>query len=260
VTAPYHIVIPVRLASERLPGKPLLEIAGRPLIEHVYRRACAASATRVVIATDADSIAECARSFGAEVVMTSADHQSGSDRIAECVERLGWDSRTVIVNLQGDEPLMPPACLDQSAALLAANPAADVASLWWPMREAGEVTDPNVVKVVTDHRGAALYFSRSVIPHPRGPGGVTAALEAGAVWKRHIGLYAYRAAALQAFTAAGAGQLERLEKLEQLRFLEHGRGIVMAQAAEAIPAGVDTPDDLRRVRALLENGGPAGKA
>lgn len=259
MTAPYHIVIPARLASERLPGKPLLEIAGRPLIEHVYRRACAASAARVVIATDADSVAERARSFGAEVVMTSADHPSGSDRIAECVERLGWDSRTVIVNLQGDEPLMPPACLDQAAALLAANPAADVASLWWPLREAAEVTDPNVVKVVTDQRGAALYFSRSVIPHPRGPGGVTAGLEAGVVWKRHIGLYAYRAVALQAFTAAGPGQLERLEKLEQLRFLENGRGIVMARAAEAIPAGVDTPDDLRRVRSLLENGGPAGK-
>ena len=272
MTASYNIVIPARLASERLPGKPLLEIAGRPLIEHVYRRACAASAARVVIATDADSIAERARSFGAEVVMTSADHQSGSDRIAECVERLGWDSRTVIVNLQGDEPLMPPACLDQAAALLAANPSsgpgsgpgADVASLWWPIREAGEVTDPNVVKVVTDQRGAALYFSRSVIPHPRGPGGVAAALEsaigAGAVWKRHIGLYAYRAAALQAFTEAGPGQLEQLEKLEQLRFLENGRGIVMARAVEAIPAGVDTLDDLRRVRALLENGGPAGKA
>lgn len=259
MTAPYHIVIPARLASERLPGKPLLEIAGKPLIEHVYRRACAASAARVVIATDADSIAERARAFGAEVVMTSADHQSGSDRIAECVEHLGWDSRTVIVNLQGDEPLMPPACLDQAAALLAANPAADVASLWWPMREADEVTDPNVVKVVTDQRGAALYFSRSVIPHPRGPGGVAAALAAGAVWKRHIGLYAYRAAALQAFTEAGPGQLERMEKLEQLRFLENGRGIVMARAGEAIPAGVDTPDDLRRVRTLLENGGPAGE-
>ncbi|MGK2926689.1 MAG: 3-deoxy-manno-octulosonate cytidylyltransferase [Lysobacterales bacterium] len=264
MTAPYHIVIPARLASERLPGKPLLEIAGRPLIEHVYRRACAASAARVVIATDADSIADCARSFGAEVVMTSADHPSGSDRIAECVERLGWDSRTVIVNLQGDEPLMPPACLDQVARLLAAStdhgPGADVASLWWPLREAGEVTDPNLVKVVTDQRGRALYFSRSVIPHPRDPGGVLAALAAGAVWKRHIGLYAYRADALLAFTAAGPGQLERLEKLEQLRFLEHGRAIVMAQAAEAIPAGVDTPDDLRRVRALLENGGPAGEA
>lgn len=264
MTASYNIVIPARLASERLPGKPLLEIAGRPLIEHVYRRACAASAARVVIATDADSIAERARSFGAEVVMTSTDHQSGSDRIAECVERLGWDSRTVIVNLQGDEPLMPPACLDQAAALLAANAESDVASLWWPIREAGEVTDPNVVKVVTDHRGAALYFSRSVIPYPRGPGGVTADLEsaigAGAVWKRHIGLYAYRAAALRAFAEAGPGQLEQLEKLEQLRFLENGRGIVMARAVEAIPAGVDTPDDLRRVRALLENGGPADKA
>lgn len=263
MTTPYHIVIPARMASERLPGKPLIEIAGRPLIEHVYRAARAASATQVVIATDAEAIAERARAFGAEVVMTSAAHQSGSDRIAECAERLGWDGRTVIVNLQGDEPLMPPACLDQVAELLAADSeggfAADAASLWWPMTRADEVADPNAVKVVTDSRGAALYFSRSVIPHPRGAGGLAAALEsalgAGAAWKRHIGLYAYRTEALQAFTAVGPGQLERLENLEQLRFLENGRRIVMAQAAEPIPAGVDTPDDLRRVRALLETRG-----
>lgn len=243
------------MAAERLPGKSLLEIAGRPMIEHVYRRARAASAERVVIATDDDVIARRARAFGAEVVMTSATHQSGSDRIAECVGLLGWDRQAVIVNLQGDEPLMPAACLEQAAHLLAADPAADVASLWWPITTADEVTDPNAVKVVIDAQGAALYFSRSVIPHPRGAGGLAAALAAGAVWKRHIGLYAYRAAALQAFTAAGPGQLERLEKLEQLRFLETGRRIVMAQATEPIPAGVDTPEDLRRVRALLDTGG-----
>lgn len=256
---PYHIVIPARLAAQRLPGKPLLEVAGRPLIEHVYRRACAASAQRVVIATDAEEIAACARSFGAEVVMTSTAHQSGSDRIAECVGRLGWSAETVVVNLQGDEPLMPPACLDQVAALLAADPAADAASLYWPVAEPDEVADPNVVKVVTDCRGAALYFSRSLIPHPRGAG-LAQAVAGGASWKRHIGLYAYRAAALAAFTSAAPGVLERIEKLEQLRFLEHGRRIVMAQALEFIPAGVDTHDDLRRVRSLLETAGASGSS
>lgn len=257
---PYHIVIPARLAAQRLPGKPLLEIGGRPLIEHVYRRARAASAQRIVIATDAQEIAVCARSFGAEAVMTSGAHHSGSDRIAECVSRLGWGAETVIVNLQGDEPLMPPACLDQAAALLAANPWADVASLYWPITEPDEVADPNAVKVVTDSRDAALYFSRSVIPHPRGSAGLAQAAVDGVSWKRHIGLYAYRAAALAAFTASAPGMLERVEKLEQLRFLENGRRIVMARAAEFIPAGVDTPEDLSRVRALLETAAGSGSA
>jgi 3-deoxy-manno-octulosonate cytidylyltransferase (CMP-KDO synthetase) len=257
VKALYHIVIPARLAAERLPGKPLIEIAGKPLIEHVYRRARAASAQRVVIATDAGEIAACARSFGAEVVMTSAAHRSGSDRIAECVGRLGWAAETIVVNLQGDEPLMPPACLDQAAALLAAAPEADVASLYWPITAPDEVADPNAVKVVTDSRDQALYFSRSVIPHLRGATGLAQAA-AGVSWKRHIGLYAYRAAALAAFTASAPGVLERIEKLEQLRFLENGRRIVMAPAVEFVPAGVDTPDDLRRVRALLETTGASG--
>lgn len=248
---PYHIVIPARLAAQRLPGKPLLEIGGKPLIEHVYRRARAASAQRIVIATDAQEIAVCARSFGAEAVMTSGAHHSGSDRIAECVSRLGWGAETVIVNLQGDEPLMPPVCLDQAAALLAGDDRAEVASLYWPVASAEEVTDPNVVKVVTAGDGAALYFSRSVIPHPRGAANIAAALQAGLRWKRHIGLYAYRASALRAFTATPPAPLERVEKLEQLRFLESGRRIVMARAAEFIPAGVDTADDLERVRAML---------
>jgi 3-deoxy-manno-octulosonate cytidylyltransferase (CMP-KDO synthetase) len=164
----------------------------------------------------------------------------------------------VVVNLQGDEPLMPPACLDQAAALLAADPAADVASLYWPITSADEAADPNAVKVVTDSRDVALYFSRSVIPHPRGAQGLAEAAAAGVSWKRHIGLYAYRAAALAAFTASAPGALERIEKLEQLRFLENGRRIVMARAVEFIPAGVDTPDDLARVRALFETAGEPG--
>ena len=248
----YHIVIPARMASQRLPGKPLLNIGGKTLIEQVYLRACSAAARSVVIATDDAGIARVARDFGATAVMTSAEHTSGSDRIAECVDLLGWGDETLVVNLQGDEPLMPPVCLDQAAALLAGDDRAEVASLYWPIVSAEEVMDPNVVKVVTASDGAALYFSRSVVPHPRGVSDISAALRAGVGWARHIGLYAYRASALRAFTATPPAPLEQVEKLEQLRFLESGRRIVMAQAARFIPAGVDTPDDLERVRMLLE--------
>jgi len=248
----YHIVIPARMASQRLPGKPLLDINGKTLIERVYHRASQARAQSVVIATDDPGIARTVRDFGATAVMTSADHASGSDRIAECIDLLGWDDDTLVVNLQGDEPLMPPACLEQAAALLARDTTAAVASLYWPIDDPEDLVDPNVVKVVTAHDGTALYFSRSVIPHPRGFADAGEALQTGQHWKRHIGLYAYRASALRAFTALAATPLESTEKLEQLRFLESGRRIAMAQAIEFIPAGVDTPEDLRRVRDLLE--------
>lgn len=243
----YHIVIPARLASERLPRKPLLEIAGRPLIEHVYRRALAAAARSVVIATDSGEIAEAARGFGAQVVLTSPEHQSGSDRIAECASTCGWGGDTLLVNLQGDEPLMPAACLDQVAALLAGDTDADVASLYWPVRDAAEAADPNGVKVVVDRMGRALYFSRAAIPFPRG----SSEMPRGG-WKRHVGLYAYRVNALRSFTGYAPGVLEQVEKLEQLRFLENGHRIAMAEAAEAIPGGVDTAEDLERVRRVLE--------
>lgn len=247
----FHIVIPVRLASQRLPGKPLLEIAGKPMIEWVWRQAQASAAASVVIATDAPEIADTASGFGATTVLTSSTHTSGSDRIAECADRRGWGEETLIVNLQGDEPLMPPACLDQVAALLAADQAADVASLHWPIEDAAEVADPNVVKVVVGTDGSALYFSRAPIPHARDFGDAAAALRAGVCWHRHVGLYAYRAGALRAFAATAATPLERAEKLEQLRFLESGRRIAMARALLPIPAGVDTPEDLRRVRRVL---------
>ena len=247
----YRIVIPARLASQRLPGKPLLDIAGRPLLEHVYRQACRSAARQIVIATDDRQIFQSAQGFGAEVLMTSADHESGSDRIAECVDQLGWDNHQLIVNLQGDEPLMPPACLDQVAALLEGDPGADVASLFWPLDTREEISNPNVVKVVVSESGRALYFSRSVVPFPRGWRATADALESGIVWKRHIGLYAYRASALRAFAAMDATPLEKSEKLEQLRFLETGRQIRMARACEFIPAGVDTPGDLERVRNII---------
>jgi 3-deoxy-manno-octulosonate cytidylyltransferase (CMP-KDO synthetase) len=235
------------MASQRLPGKPLLDIAGEPLIRRVYRQACKAEAREIVIATDDHRIAEAAEGFGARVVLTAADHESGSDRIAECARRMCWADDEVIVNLQGDEPLMPPACLDQVAGLLSGDETADVASLYWPVHSREEADDPNVVKVVTDRRGYALYFSRSLLPYPRSMG-EPGATEAPA-WKRHIGLYAYRVGVLQSFTSMAPSPLETTERLEQLRFLEAGRRINMARAMEPIPPGVDTPEDLQRIRA-----------
>jgi len=246
----YHIVIPARLASQRLPHKPLLEIDGRTLIEHVYRRACSANAESVIIATDSTEVCELAGGFGATAVMTSADHPSGSDRIAECIGILGWTPETLVVNLQGDEPLMPATCLDQVAELLQNAPSADVASLYLPISNESELEDSNVVKVVTAQSGQALYFSRSMIPFPRGRAPERVMGDA-TPWKRHVGLYAYRASALLDFTQTRPGVLETLEKLEQLRFLENGRSIVMDLAADFIPAGVDSPADLERVRKAL---------
>jgi len=250
--AEFSIVIPARMASQRLPGKPLFDIAGLPLLQHVYLQARKAQATRLVIATDHQAIFDAASAFGAEVIMTSGRHQSGSDRIAECADQLGWGDDHLIVNLQGDEPLMPPACLDQVATLLAEDPAADVASLYWPLDSSDEVANPNVVKLVLDARDYALYFSRAVIPFPRNEPDISAALATGLCWNRHIGLYAYRAGALRAFAAMTPTPLEDVEKLEQLRFLESGYRIRMAQASAPIPAGVDSPEDLQRVRIQLE--------
>jgi len=249
MNAGFHIVIPARMASQRLPGKPLISIGGRPLVEHVYRRACESSASSIVIATDSREIFETAVGFGAEAVMTSPDHESGSDRVAECINIRGWADDTLVVNLQGDEPLMPASCLDQVARILDTVSGADVASLYWPIESSGPVENSNVVKVVIAQSGQALYFSRSVIPYPRNIG-VEAALRAGMRWNRHIGLYAFRASALRAFTAMQPTPLERLEKLEQLRFLEAGHRIVLERACEFIPTGVDTAEDLERVRKL----------
>ena len=247
----YKVVIPARYASTRLPGKPLRELHGKPMLQHVFEAARQCGAEQIVIATDDERIEAAGKGFGAEVCMTSAEHASGTDRLAEVAEKFAWSDDEIVVNLQGDEPLMPAACLDQAAALLAGDDRAEVASLYWPVASAEEVTDPNVVKVVTAGDGAALYFSRSAIPHPRGAADIATALQAGLRWKRHIGLYAYRASALRAFTTMSPAPLERVEKLEQLRFLESGRRIVMARATEFIPAGVDTPRDLERVRAML---------
>jgi 3-deoxy-manno-octulosonate cytidylyltransferase (CMP-KDO synthetase) len=236
-----------------LPAKPLLMIGGQSILEHVWRRASSAAADSVLIATDDERIRDAAVAFGADVLMTSSEHRSGSDRIAECARARGWNDDEIIVNLQGDEPLMPPSCLDQVAGLLRRDTAADAASLWWPVVDAQEVQDPNTVKVVVDAAGIALLFSRAPIPHVRDKASIRPAMNAGVVWRRHIGLYAYRVATLKRFTETPVGDLEQLEKLEQLRILEWGGKIRMARAVTLIPAGVDTRDDLERVRITLSN-------
>jgi len=248
----YHIVIPARFASERLPGKMLLDLAGQTMLQHVWQRAMESSAESVVIATDDERIVSAAESFGAQVVMTRADHQSGSDRIAECAAQLDWSDNHLVVNLQGDEPLMPPVCLDQLAALLDERMDCEVASLYWPISEVDEVQNPNVVKVVVDSDNTALYFSRSPVPYPRGFADIEEAMATGIQWKRHLGLYAYRLNALRAYTSAEPTPLERAERLEQLRIMEQGGRIAMAQACEFIPAGIDTAEDLERVRDIIK--------
>ena len=249
----YHIVIPARYASERLPGKMLLDLGGKPLLQHVWERAVESSADSVVIATDDDRIVKAARGFGAKVVLTSAAHQSGSDRIVECADIMGWPDNYLVVNLQGDEPLMPPACLNQVAVLLDKQPECEVASLYWPVTEAEEVSNPNAVKVVVDYAGHALYFSRSPIPYPRNYADIQVAIDAGVGWKRHLGIYAYRLSALRRYTTAAPTPLEKAERLEQLRVMEQGGAIAMAMACEFIPPGVETEEDLYRVRKLIES-------
>lgn len=244
----FRIVIPARAASERLPGKPLLDVGGQPLLQRVWACAGQSDATEVVIATDDDEILETVRSFGGNAILTRADHVSGSDRIAECIDLLDWPLDTVVVNLQGDEPEMPAQCLNQVAAMLAADPDADAASLYQEIDDPKEIRDPNAVKVVVNARGRALFFSRCAIPHCRQWASIEEAVADGQKWKRHIGLYAYRAGALKHFTGLAPTPLELAERLEQLRILESGGAIAMAAALQAVPAGVDTPADLERVR------------
>lgn len=252
MTTEYYIVIPARMASQRLPGKPLADVAGKPLIQRVWECAQRSGARQVVVATDDEQIMNAATGFGADCLMTRNDHLSGTDRIAECAQARGWPDEAIIVNLQGDEPLMPPACLNQVASLLEADPQAQAASLYALTSESEEIVNPNVVKVVTQAQGRALYFSRSPVPAARDHASIEAATERGCTWKRHIGLYAYRAAALARIAKLEPTPLEQLERLEQLRILETGGAIAMAQAVEPVPAGVDTLHDLERVRSAFE--------
>lgn len=242
MTAEFHILIPARMESTRLPDKPLADLGGQPLVVRVLERAAAAGASSVHVATDSAAIGEAVRAAGGAVVMTRSDHASGTDRLAEAVAQLDLDPAAVIVNLQGDEPLMPPSGLLRVVELLRADADARMATLWQPLTCEREWCDPNVVKLVTDEQGRALYFSRAPIPHPRERG-----FEPGSAC-RHVGLYAYRADALRAWPELAPSRLEGLESLEQLRALSAGWRIACAQAPEPIPAGIDTPEDLARVR------------
>ncbi len=250
----YKLVIPARYASTRLPGKPLLDIGGKPLLQHVIEAAKRANAEQIVLATDDARIAELGASLGIQVVMTSANHATGTDRLAEVVQSMGWADDMVVVNLQGDEPLIPPSLLDRLAANLLHYPQAGIATLCTPIHHARDMFDPHVVKVVRDRCGLALYFSRAPIPWERDRFGVEegVALNHGHEHGfRHLGLYAYRAGFLRDFASWPEAPIEGLEKLEQLRALWHGVRIHVDVVEEPPGHGVDTPDDLLRVVALL---------
>jgi 3-deoxy-manno-octulosonate cytidylyltransferase (CMP-KDO synthetase) len=242
----YRVVIPARYDSSRLPGKALLPLAGKPMLQWVHERARSAKAAEVIIATDDERIATAARTFGAEVAMTSRTHVSGTDRIAEVAGARAWADADIVVNVQGDEPLIPPAVIDQVAGLLASNPRADIATLAARIDQAADLNDPNVVKVACDAGGRALYFSRAPIPWNRDtPTTLTPAS------LRHIGIYAYRVGALRRLAGLPASRLELIEKLEQLRALENGLEIRVALAVERPLADVNTAADLERAERAL---------
>ncbi len=245
-----HIIIPARYASSRLPGKPLLDIAGKTLIERVYDCARASGAEQVIVATDDDRIRVAVEAFGGTVRMTSATHASGTDRIAEAIARLKLAPEALVVNLQGDEPLMPPALIRQVAETLLAHPNAAMATACHPLHDPESLASPDVVKVVRDARGYALYFSRAPIPWPRermaGRGSETVNAD------RHIGIYAYRAGFVTRYAAWPPCPPERAELLEQLRVLWHGERIAVCEAVSLPGPGVDTPEDLERAIKYFE--------
>jgi len=247
----FSVVIPARFGSSRLPGKPLLDIAGKPMIQHVWERARQSDAQHVYIATDDQRIIDVAEGFGAEALMTSADHVSGTDRLHEVVEHLGLESEAVVVNVQGDEPLIPAAVINQVAANLIGAKGAMIATLAEPINSDAEFVNPNAVKVVTGDDSMALYFSRAPIPWPRESAAQGRVKPLPRLALRHIGIYAYRAAFLHQFVKWPPAALEEAEQLEQLRALHNGVAIHVDEACAVVPAGVDTPEDLDAVRALL---------
>ncbi len=242
----FTVIIPARLASTRLPNKPLADIAGLPMIVRVAQRAALSGAGQIVVATDAPEVATACAAHGVRALMTRADHPSGSDRLAEAVEQLGLADDAVVVNVQGDEPLIAPAMIDACATTLAAQPDCVMATVAHALTDVAEFSNPNVVKLVTDKAGRALYFSRAPIAWWRdGAGAPNQAL-------RHVGLYAYRAGFLRRFPTLAVSPLEQIESLEQLRVLWHGERIAVHVSSERPGPGVDTPDDLERVRGLLQ--------
>lgn len=243
----FIVVIPARYQSTRLPGKPLLEIAGKPMLQHVVERASSSAADAVYVATDDERIRDSCQGLGDKVIMTADDHQSGTDRIEEVARKLALPDDAIVVNVQGDEPLIPPEVINQVANDLANHPSALICTLYEDIDCDDDVMNPNIVKVVTDNEGYALYFSRAPIPFPRG-NSICKNLKG---YKRHIGIYAYRARVLHDFVSWPRSDLECSEQLEQLRALANNVRIHVQKACAEIPAGVDTQEDLDKVRVLL---------
>ncbi len=244
----FKVVIPARYASTRLPGKPLLDIVGKPMIQHVYERALESGADEVVVATDDERIVDAVQAFSGKVQMTRSDHRSGTDRLAEVAEARGWDDSTVVVNLQGDEPQMPAELLNQVAQALNERASVVMSTLCVVIDQPADFLDPNVVKVVRDDQDCALYFSRAPIPHNRDAGDVGNERQDMAFGLRHLGLYAYRTEFLKRYNTLPASEMEALESLEQLRVLAAGEKIHVGLASCTPGHGVDTPADLERVR------------
>jgi 3-deoxy-manno-octulosonate cytidylyltransferase (CMP-KDO synthetase) len=237
----FHVLIPARYASSRFPGKPLADLAGKPMVVHVCERAAKSGALSVHVATDDERIAAAVRASRHEVVMTRADHASGTDRIAEAAQTLRLGDEEIVVNVQGDEPLISPQLISHVSQVLQ-NSKTSVSTACHAIHDTAALTNPNVVKVVLDAQGYALYFSRSQIPYPR---------EKGGLWYRHAGIYGYRVGFLKQYSTLAASPLEKTEALEQLRVLWHGHRIAVAISEMELPPGVDTPQDLEAVRRML---------
>jgi 3-deoxy-manno-octulosonate cytidylyltransferase (CMP-KDO synthetase) len=243
----YQIVIPARFASTRLPGKPLADIAGKPMVVRVYERCCKSNASAVYVATDDETIQRAVEAAGGKALLTRRDHASGTDRLAEVAVQLALSEDAILVNVQGDEPLIPATVIEQVAVNLTARPDFAMATLCEPITDASDIFNPNIVKVVFDESGRALYFSRAPLPWQR-DGMIQAGNVPAGKWWRHVGIYAYRVGFLHQFVGWPMGYLERLESLEQLRAMEKGAAIHVEEAAEAVPGGVDTPEDLMRIQ------------
>jgi len=255
LTLRFAVLIPARLASTRLPDKPLADIAGLPMVVRVAQRALQSSAERVVVAADDARIVDACMAHGVQALLTRTDHASGSDRLAEACAQLGLADDTIVVNVQGDEPLIDPALIDAVAHTLASHPDASMSTAAHAIESIDDFLNPNVVKAVLDAQGNALYFSRAPIPWWRdgfAKGGVTALPESPAAL-RHIGIYGYRAGFVRQFPSLPPAPVEATEALEQLRALWHGHRIAVHVSAHAPGPGIDTPEDLERVRALLSN-------
>ena len=252
VSPEFHVVIPARMASSRLPGKPLIDLGGKPMIVRVAERAKQSGATSVIIGTDHKDIETAIENAGYEVCLTNSDHRSGSDRVLEVVDQYEFSDDSIVVNVQGDEPLIPPAVITQVAVNLIKNSGADLSTLCQTCPVTSEASDPNIVKVIRARTGMALYFSRSLVPHDPNLEFQEQQNTGETVYRRHIGIYAYWVRTLRKFVDLPTSELEERESLEQLRFLENGFMIGVEETCESVPAGVDTLEDVKRIRTILE--------